>query len=314
MNQRNETLYVVTVIFNPHNFKSRYHLYKQFAPYVEFCGAKLFTVEIAYKDRPFEVTEANNPWNLQLRTDCVLWHKERGINIGIQRLLHLVPDAKYIAWIDADVSFTNPDWVHDTVHALHHYAIIQPFSQAMNLNPKYERMWDCPSAMSHFRKKLGYHQHPPVKTKYLCGGHPGLAWAARTEVLENLNGLMDFCIAGSGDTHMFNALIGDVTLFYRPGMTKQFQTALQRWAKKCDQYVNKNIGFINGICYHYWHGKSEQRGYEKRWDIINFHQFDPHEDIAISLNGLYKFRGNKPELEHDIFLSTQSRNEDSIDE
>jgi hypothetical protein len=314
MHQTNNKLYVVTVIFNPHGFKSRYNLYRQFTEYMDFSRAELFTVEIAFKDRPFEVTTAGNPWHLQLRTDNVLWHKERGINLGIAKLIHLVPDAYNIAWIDADVRFTNPDWVHDTVHALQHYSVVQPFSQAINLNPKFEMMWKCESATAHFRSKLGYHQKPGIQTKYLCGGHPGLAWAARRDVLEHLGGLMDFCIAGSGDTHMFNAMIGDVRIFYRNGMTKAFEKALERWAQKCYEHVNKNIGFVNGVCYHYWHGKSEQRGYEKRWDIINFHQFDPHEDIVIGLNGLYKFRGNKPELEHDIFLSTKSRNEDSIDE
>lgn len=314
MQQHNNKLYVVTVVFNPHGFKSRTNLYNQFAEYMDFSRVELFTVEIAFKDRPFEVTTAHNPWNLQLRTDNVLWHKERGINLGISKLLHLVPDANYIAWIDADVKFANPNWANDTVLALHHHTIVQPFSQAINLNPNFEEIWHCPSAIAYYKNKLGYHQKPSIKTQYLCGGHPGLAWAARRETLEQLGGLMDFCIAGSGDTHMINAMLGDVKLFYRPGMTKSFEKALERWAKKCYRYVNKNVGFVNGACYHYWHGKSEQRGYEKRWDIINFHQFDPHEDITIGLNGLYKWTGNKPELEQDIFLSTKSRNEDSIDE
>ena len=77
---RDQQLYGITVIFNPHGFKSRINLYKDFAPYVEWCGVKLLTVEIAFSDRDFEVTDADNPWHLQLRTNDVLWHKERALN------------------------------------------------------------------------------------------------------------------------------------------------------------------------------------------------------------------------------------------
>jgi hypothetical protein len=31
-------------------------------------------------------------------------------------------DWKYVAWVDADVNFTNPHWVRVTVQQLQHYA------------------------------------------------------------------------------------------------------------------------------------------------------------------------------------------------
>lgn len=307
------TLYIITIIFNPVGYKSRYKLYEDFKPYIKFSGAKLLTVEVAFGDRPFVVTSANDPWNLQLRTTHELWHKEGAINAGFKHLLRLVPNAKYMGWFDADIKFTNPNWVKDTIKALHRYDIVQPFSEAHNLNARYESMWKVASSLKHFHNKLGYDQHPPIPSKYLCGGHPGLAWAARVSTFKKLEGLMDFCIAGSGDTHMLNALLGDVKIFYKPGMTKPFQDALQLWADRADEHVKRNIGYVDGICYHYWHGRSEQRGYEKRWDITNYHQFDPSKDIVMQPNGLYAWAGNKPKLAYDLRRSMSERNEDAID-
>ncbi len=307
-----EKLYVVTAYFNPYGWKKRKQLYQEFVPYIEHSGAILITVEVGYKDHPYEVTTANNPWHLQLRTSEEMWHKERAINLGIQKLLQLDPDAKYIAWIDADVKFSNHHWVKDTIKALQLYCVVQLYSEAHNMCPNHQSMWKCPSVFFNFLSR-GYHQSPPLPLKYVAKGHPGLAWAARRQTLDDLGGLIDYCVAGSADTHMANALMGDVTLFTRPGMSPGFRRALERWGERSHRYVQENVGYVKGICFHYWHGKSEQRGYEKRWDIMCHHKFDPNEDIYAEANGLYRFTWSKPHLKLDLRRSMLARNEDSVD-
>lgn len=310
----NDTLYVVTCIYNPLNFKSRYELYNKFKKYIENSGAVLITIEVAWDGRPFKVTVPYNKYHIQLRTEAFIWHKERALNLGIAHLRELHPEARKVAWIDADVEFSNPNWVLDTLYALDHYDAVQPFSQGVNLNPKNEYMWLAPSIFANYVQKIGYHQTPPKQLKYISGGHPGLAWCARLDTLEKLGGLLDTCAAGSGDTHMANALMGDYTLytstFYSPG----YMNSLKEWADKCDKFVRRNIGYVPGICFHHWHGKSGDRGYEKRIDMLCYHQFDPTTDLVIDDNGLYRWAGNKVEMAQDIRLSLSSRNEDSIDE
>jgi hypothetical protein len=88
--------------------------------------------------------------------------------------------------------------------------------------------------------------------------------------------------------------------------------SIKTWAAKCDRYVRGNLGFVRGSCLHHWHGRSEARGYEKRWSILSFHQFDPAEDLTVDSQGLYKWAGNKSRLEDDIRLSLSLRNEDEI--
>lgn len=309
-----DTLYVITPIFNPKQFQSRYRLYRQFERYIEFSGAKLITIEVAWDGRPFEVTNASNKYHLQLRTDTFCWHKERAINLGIALLQRLHPEATKIAWIDADVTFSNPHWVNDTLLTLDHYDVVQPFSQGINLNPNDEYMWLANSVFYNYVRNHGYHQTPPKQIKYLGGGHPGLAWAARLETIDRLGGLLDTCAAGSGDTHMANALMGDVALYTSKHYSDGYMQSLLDWADGCKKYVKRNIGYVRGICMHHWHGKSGDRGYEKRIDMLCYHKFDPNTDLVIDDNGLYKWAGNKVEMEQDIRLSLSSRNEDSIDE
>ena len=128
-------LYVVTPIANPSRYRSRYTLYRDFEKYIGDAGAILHTVEAAYGDRDFVVTDAANPRHIQVRTHHEVWHKENLINIGVSRL---PADWKYVAWIDADVQFARPDIVTETIHQLQHFSVVQMFAHATDLGPKHE--------------------------------------------------------------------------------------------------------------------------------------------------------------------------------
>lgn len=310
----NKNLYVVSVLFNPLQWKSRTKLYNEFKEYMRTCGVQLLTVEIAFGNQPYHVTDPANSWDLQLRTHTELWHKEKGINLGIQKLLQLIPDAENVAWIDGDVRFSNPNWVKDTIEELNHYDVLQLFSEAQSLNPNHESQWKTPGVIYNFYHRIGYHQHPPIPLSYVKGGHPGLAWAAKIKTLNEVGGLLDFCIHGSGDTYMANAFMGDIFHAMISGSSPHFKEALRLWGDRCQKYINKNVGYVKGICTHYWHGKPQVRGYEQRWKIVCFHKFDPFEDIYTEANGLYRFNNSKPNLAYDLRRSMKERNEDGTDE
>ena len=307
----NVQLYVLTSVFNPQGFKSRGRLYRQFARHMEQSGVRLLTIEAAFDGHDFEVTDPCDPWNIQLRTDQLLWHKERLLNIGFQRLFSLVPDARFVGWYDADVTFANGDWAGEVVHKLMHCPVIQPYAEAINLDANEEMMWKCPSSFKAFLTERGYHQDPPLPLSYLFKGHPGLAWAATREALSALGGLYDTCAAGSGDTVMSNALKGGWDQYLPSHPSAGMAWSMKTWAARCDSFVRGRVGYTRGALMHHWHGKSENRGYEKRWSILAFHQFDPLVDLVLdATNGLYRWAGNKPRLEDDIRLSLGSRNED----
>lgn len=300
-----KTLYVVTAIFNPQRYQSRIRLYREFEKYVNDAGAKLVTVELAYNTRDFIVTEADDPMDLQLRTRHELWHKERMLNLGIQKLPQ---DWKYVAWIDADIVFARPDWAEETVQLLQHYPVIQMFSQAIDLTPRYEVLKQHTGIIYSYQEGL-LQQNPGRYDKF----HPGFAWAARRDALDNLGGLYDTAVLGSADRHMALSFIECVEKSYPKGISAGYHEALDLWQERAKKYIRKNVGYMPGVILHYWHGKKVDRRYSDRWKILVKHQFDPEFDLKFDTQGLLQFAENKPQLEYDIRKYFQCRNEDSID-
>jgi hypothetical protein len=131
-----DKLFVVTTLFNPLRFRNRYYNYHAFESMCEKAGAILYTVEIAFGDRHFEITDPSNPRHLQLRArdNQEIWLKENSLNLLINRL---PPEAKYIAWLDSDISFARPDWAQETLHLLQHYSFLQMFSHAQDIDINY---------------------------------------------------------------------------------------------------------------------------------------------------------------------------------
>ena len=133
-----DRLYVVSTIFNPLRFRTRYWNYHTFENMVNGAGAILYTVELAFGNREFEVTDPTNERHLQLRVkdNQEIWLKENSLNLLIERL---PSDWKYVAWIDADISFARPDWAQETIQLLQHYEFLQMFGQAMDYDVNYEQ-------------------------------------------------------------------------------------------------------------------------------------------------------------------------------
>lgn len=104
------TFAVITVIFNPIKYQSRYNHYEKFVAHMVESGVHLITVECLFEStsrfnlpkQEFEITRANDPCHIQLRAPSILWLKENLINIAVQQL---PPHIEFVSWIDADIEF-----------------------------------------------------------------------------------------------------------------------------------------------------------------------------------------------------------------
>lgn len=297
-------LYVVTCISNPVRYQSRYDLYHRFAEQMRRDGAILYTTEMAFGDRPHEVTQADNPRHIQLRSTHELWHKEQMLNIAISRL---PSDAKYVAWIDADVMFHRHDWIEETIHQLQHYKFVQLFSHATDLSPMFQPMKTHTSFVHDW-----YHGTPKDEHGYMKPGHPGYAWAGTMEALHACGGLLDHAILGSADRHMADAFLGRVHKGYHKNIHKNYKKLCEQWQKRAMHHVNGNIGYVSGTISHYWHGSKQNRHYNDRWKILVEHQFDPLTDIWRDTQGLWQLTHEKPGLRDAIRKYFRSRAEDCI--
>lgn len=317
-------LYVITTVFNPRRFQSRVRLYHAFAQWVRDSGVKLLTVEIAFGERTHAVTAQDDPWHLQLFTRQELWHKERALNLGLQRLRQLAPGCRYVSWMDADTRIARTDWAEETVHLLQHYAVIQMFSHQTFLGPNYEPVFTCPSVAKTFRESgliLDKNHHPGAAgvdklNPYLAGGHPGLAWAFRCAELNDIGGWLDICANGSGDLHMANCYAGHWDMAVSRGASPGYRAAIQRYGRLCDRHIKRNLGVLDGNIDHYFHGRSQQRGYEARIDLLDKFAFSPESDLIPSLDGLYRWDLGNPRvhaLATEIRKSLAKRNEDATE-
>ncbi len=329
-------LHVVTCISNPVRYRSRYHLYRRFAKHVADSGGKLWTVEVAFGERPFEVTSPDNPQDIQLRVNhepwhSELWHKENMLNVAVSRLPQ---DWKYVAWVDADVQFQRPDWVHETVHQLQHYHFVQMFSTAIDMGPH--------PSLEPMQTHMGFaychhHQHLPkfgipkltVNAPKTClpyyplshdkriFWHPGFAWASRRDAWQHVGGLLDTSILGAADHHMALALVGRAQEAMPPDVTAGYRKSVMDWQLRCDKHIRRNIGYVPGMITHGWHGKKVNRRYWDRWRILTSNQFDPYVDLKRDWQGLLLLIDHGEErslaLRDQIRAYFRQREEDGID-
>jgi hypothetical protein len=302
-------LFVIAPIINPCRYRSRYSLYQEFEQYITDAGAVLYTVEAAYGDRDFEVTDSANSRHLRLRTNHEVWHKENLINIGVSRL---PSDWKYVAWIDADVRFARPDIVAETIHQLQHFSVVQMFAHATDLGPRHEPLRSFNGFVAQWMRQDGAARGAMAQYGDR-DRHPGYAWACRRDAWDHLGGLIDFAIVGSADRYMASGLIGEIAASLSPEIVRDcpvYTDWCVNWQARAETCLKRNIGFVDGLLLHYFHGAKKNRGYVNRSAILWKNRFDPARDIKRDWQGLWQLTGQKIGLRDQLRAYFRSRDED----
>jgi hypothetical protein len=334
-----EILHVVCVYINPFRWHARRELFHDFRLHMEQSpNVRLHVVEVAFGDRPFEVTSSANPGDIQLRTTDALWHKENALNIGIQRI---AAGWKYACTVDADFHFTRHDWALETIHQLQHYAWVQMFSSYATMGPDGRPLQIRPSFAyayhQYFGGSLATHQDllrciplydaaakaaskpkpksMPAAVLNTTPGATGGAWAFTRASFDAVGGLLDSCILGAADWYMAFGLIGNTTDGHPEAQScgVAYEDSIRRWQARAFAAIQGNIGYVDSFITHGWHGDLKNRGYGTRWKILRDNEYDPLVDITRDWQGLLRFTGNKPRLRDEIRRYFLSRSEDSTE-
>ena len=311
-------LAVLTVIENPLEWESRYRNYHRFRGMIESNGlCRLYMVEILHGKQVglYHSLHTDSIHQvLQLRTDSQIWHKENAMNLLLQRV-----EEDRVAWIDADVTFTNTDWVHQVYKQLESYKVVQLFSHAQDLGYSFQPV-GCvrPGYFYQYKTEgeiyggINFWGKQAKKVPPERNAHPGLAFAATKETLSNLGGLIDWCIVGSGDFHMNAALLGKLTDIVTPlGYTENYIQKCGTWECLADEHVTRSVGYVPGLILHHWHGEKEKRNYATYQDILRKMEFNPDIDLVRDWQGLYKINNSNYKLEAAIKKYMRSRDDDS---
>jgi hypothetical protein len=291
-------IWVITTYFNFAGYRQRLANYRFFR---EHLRAPLLTIELS-AGTEFALGEGDADLLVRCARGDVMWQKERLLNHGLS---HLPAACRYVVWMDCDLLFENENWSEEVVAALKEAPLLQPFSRVLH----------APAGVvpDYFPESPGWMEQPAVaatvnsgisfetciaRVMQRNGGavSPGMAWAARRELLQT-HGLFDASIIGGGDTALASAAFGCPDL----AMELHHMNAWQRgvyldWAQPFHQDVKGNVSHVPGRIIHLWHGEMEDRKPGQRHSGLRPHDFDPARDIAIGESGAWRWSSDKPAL------------------
>lgn len=294
---------IVSCFFNPQQSSYRLKAFNQFYERIKHLNHLI--IECVIGDSKAQLAENDNI--KRVYTKSLLWHKETLINRAI---FQLPPQFKYVFWVDADVIFTNLDWLVDGVESLRSHQIIQPFEYCVhldrdqlkptfnlddlrlnnlpnNINSKVWRSFCANFVNTSLWQDQNYNSH----------GHVGFAWGARREVLEAVP-LYDRALIGGADHIIAHAAAGQIP---HPCIAKSFTDNLDEviaWSNQFYQVTQANIGYVKGDLYHLWHGDINKRQYLQR--IKDFTRVS-NQITRRDRNGLFEADGDDDSYISDYF-------------
>ena len=263
---------IISCYFNPQNNPYRLEAFKKFYEKIKHLNHQI--IECTIGDTQPELPASPNIKVLQ--TKNVLWHKESLLNNIVR---NLDPKFQYVFWLDADVLFTNQNWLVEGVEQLQTNKIIQPFEYCVHLeegedkpdfdlreferacneymqSKRHPNMWRsfCANvATNELWKSEAYDQH----------GHVGFAWGAQREVLERVP-LYDRALVGGADHIIAHAATGQIPCSCITKSFTQDIEAVNDWSRDFYAVAKGKVGYVKGDLYHIWHGDLAKRDYLKR--------------------------------------------------
>jgi hypothetical protein len=288
-----DPLYVIIPYFNYCGFKRRKELFLEFYHRIkDNPRIRIVLCEATEVGKSFELpTNLPNVFiHIHIYTKDQLWIKENLINIAVRRL---PTHWKYMAWLDSDIHFINEDWVEHLIARFEKYDVIQLFSTIVYMGPHNEAL-KTDKSFGYMYRKSGKQYTQSYRYGFW---HPGFAWACTKKAYQDMGGLIDYSILGSGDHHMALGLISKIECSHPKNIHPNYRKLLREFE---NNVRHLRVGYIDGTILHYWHGDLKLRRYKERWQILTDHQYNPLIDVSKDPMGLYQLTETGKKLDNDM--------------
>jgi hypothetical protein len=254
------------VLFNPAQTKRILMNYFYVRNLYEQQGLPIFTLELVYEGRKPEVPDA-----FHVSGKSFLFHKE-----NLYRILESKIPCQYkkLAFLDADVYFTDKTWYKKTSDLLNSHDVVQPFERAHWLDLTYKKtMLTRKSVVLNTKKEWDFSYHP------------GFAWCMTRKWYKKV-GFFDYAISGSGDTLSSAAWL-------QKTFPENFQSLPKPLIPKYLTFRSQpapRITYLKEMeLYHLYHGSRENRQYAERHKMLQISgEIDDH--IEINSEGVFEWK------------------------
>jgi hypothetical protein len=254
------------VLFNPAQTKRILMNYFYVRNLYEQQGLPVFTLELVYEGRKPEVPDA-----FHVTGKSFLFHKE-----NLYRILEAKIPCQYkkLAFLDADVYFTDKTWYKKVSDLLNTHDVVQPFERAHWLDLTYKKTMLT-------RKSVVLN----TKREWDFGYHPGFAWCMTRKWYTKV-GFFDYAVSGSGDTLSSAAWL-------QKTFPENFQSLPKPLIPKYLTFRSQpvpRIAYLKEMdLYHLYHGSRENRQYAERHKMLNISgEIEDH--IEVNKDGVFEWK------------------------
>lgn len=276
---------IISCFYNPQNSPYRLLAFQKWYRSIKHLNHRIIECLIGDTAKS-QLPES--PFISTVRTESLLWHKETLLN---KLVVSLPVEYKYVFWLDADVLFTNKNWMVEGVNKLKgKSSVIQPFEYCIHLEKnelkpsfdveahrqseqRHPKMWRsfCSNYTNGLSADENYDRH----------GHVGFAWGARREVLEQCP-LYDRALIGGADHILAHAAAGHLNhICIEKSFTENIKD-VRLWMQKFFWACRGRLSYVPGDLYHIWHGEIKDRQYYKR-----IKDFTPETKSVVRKGGFY---------------------------
>jgi hypothetical protein len=268
-------------------------------------GIPLFLAELSFDNYPFILPHGEQ--NLRLSGRDVLWHKERLLNLVIDRL---PPQYTKVAWIDADVIFPDERWYRWASGLLDAFDLIQLFDRLQQQDNDGQPIRELHGLAASVADGA------PAPFKFdTSATWPGLAWAGKRDLIA-AHGLLDRFVLGGADTYMsvaaFN-LADTWSGWHIQILTPRLRQYWTDWATGFFGDVQGRVGFVPTTVIQLGHGTAANRQYVDRMETLCKYDYDPCRDISAGEDGVWRWSSGKDDLHSAVSRYFERRQEDTTD-